>query len=126
MTAHSPDKAKPAGRHTTAGLSKSDDSYADYNGPRDFYVDFRFASSASADALVRQACFRHVVACCGVLRATPAEDRRGVDYWVVTSRGRTGLDLKLRRRDYAQGRTPTIDCVIELDGHGSCGWLLKP
>ena len=58
-------------------------------------------------------------------RAHP-EDRRGVDYWVITPGGRFGLDLKLRRKDFAAGRRGTIDCVLELEGHGTAGWLLKP
>ena len=68
----------------------------------------------------------YVVDCCGVTRATPVEDRRGVDYWVITPSGRVGLDLKLRRRDYAAGGEARSTASIELDGHGSCGWLLKP
>jgi len=92
----------------------------------DFDDDFNFSSSAAADALVRRACHRLVPGCCGVTRATPAEDRRGTDYWVRTAHGRIGLDLKLRRRDYGAARGASIDCVIELDGHGSSGWLMKP
>jgi hypothetical protein len=92
----------------------------------DFDSDFDFSSTAAADALVRRACHRLVADCCGVARATPAEDRRGVDYWISTPRGRVGLDLKLRRKDYGSMRGGSIDCVIELDGHGSSGWLLKP
>ena len=92
----------------------------------DFDKDFDFSSSAQADALVRRACHRLVVDCCGVTRASAAEDRRGVDYWVSTSRRRVGLDLKLRRRDFGAERGRPIDCVIELDGHGSSGWLMKP
>ena len=91
----------------------------------DFDSNFDFSSTPAADALVRRACHRLLVDCCGVARATPAEDRRGVDYWVSTPRGRIGLDLKLRRKDYGAGRG-SIDCVIELDGHGSSGWLMKP
>lgn len=92
----------------------------------DFDTDFDFSSSAQADALVRRACHRLVVDCCGVTRASAADDRRGVDYWVSTRRGRVGLDLKLRRKDYGATRGGSIDCVIELDGHGSSGWLMKP
>ena len=91
----------------------------------DFDKDFDFAASAAADALVRRACYRLVADCCGVARATPDEDRRGVDYWVTTPRGRVGLDLKLRRKDYGARRGGAIDCVIELDSHGTSGWLLK-
>lgn len=91
----------------------------------DFDQDFDFSSSAQADALVRRACHRLVIDCCGVARATAAEDRRGVDYWVSTPRGRVGLDLKLRRRDYGAARGGSIDCVVELDGSGSSGWLTK-
>ena len=92
----------------------------------DFDNDFRFSSTTSADTLVRRACHRLVMGCCGVVRATPAEDRLGTDYWVTTSRGRVGLDLKLRRIDFGAKRDGPIDCVIELDGHGSNGWLMKP
>jgi hypothetical protein len=91
----------------------------------DFGNDFRFASTPVADAIVRRACHRLVVNCCGVTRATPQEDRDGVDYWVITPLGRAGLDLKLRRKDFA-ARLSAIDCVLELDGHGNCGWMLKP
>ena len=91
----------------------------------DFDKDFTFSTTPDADALVRRACHRLVNDCCGVTRATPAEDRHGVDYWVTTPRGRIGLDLKLRRKDYGAGRGAGIDCVIELDSHGTGGWLLK-
>ena len=91
----------------------------------DFDEDFRFSSTPAADALVRRACHRLVQDCCGVARASPADDKRGIDYWVSTNRGRVGLDLKLRRKDYGAARGSSIDCVIELDGHGSSGWLLK-
>lgn len=92
----------------------------------DFDNDFNFSSTPSADALVRRACHRFVIGCCGVVRASPAEDRRGTDYWITTAHGRIGLDLKLRRKDYGAERGRPIDCVIELDGHGSSGWLMKP
>ena len=92
----------------------------------DFTNDFKFAASAAADALARRACHRLVPGCCGVTKATPAEDRRGTDYWVITASGRIGLDLKLRRKDYGAARGASIDCVIELDGHGTSGWLMKP
>lgn len=92
----------------------------------DFDNDFKFSTSNDAHALVRRACHRLVPGCCGVSRATPDEDRLGTDYWVTTSRGRFGLDLKLRRRDYGRERGGPIDCVIELDGHGTSGWLMKP
>jgi len=75
-------------------------------------MDFKFSTSAAADALVRRACHRLVIGCCGLTRATPAEDRRGTDYWVITDRGRVGLDLKLRRRDYGAKRGGPIP-----DGH---------
>ena len=91
----------------------------------DFNDDFKFSSTPEADALVRRACHRLVIDCCGVTRATPAEDRRGVDYWVITPGGRYGLDLKLRRKDYGAARGGSIDCVIELEGYGTAGWLLK-
>jgi hypothetical protein len=92
----------------------------------DFDTDFDFSSSSQADTLVRRACHRLIADCCGVTRASAAEDRRGVDYWVSTPRGRVGLDLKLRRKDFGARRCESIDCVIELDGHGSSGWLMKP
>lgn len=92
----------------------------------DFEKDFKFSASAAADALVRRACHRLVLGCCGVTRATPAEDRRGTDYWVRTDSGRIGLDLKLRRKDYGAARGASIDCIVELDGQGSSGWLMKP
>lgn len=91
----------------------------------DFDKDFDFSTTPAADALVRRACHRLVPDCCGVTRATPDEDRRGIDYWISTPRGRVGLDLKLRRRDFGAGRGGSVDCVIELDSHGSGGWLLK-
>lgn len=91
----------------------------------DFDKDFDFSSSTTADALVRRACHRLVADCCGVARAKPDEDRRGIDYWVSTARGRVGLDLKLRRKDYGAARGRSIDCVVELDSHGTGGWLLK-
>ena len=92
----------------------------------DFDNDFKFSTTDAADALVRRACHRLVLGCCGVTRATPAQDRLGTDYWVRTGSGRIGLDLKLRRKDYGAARGAPIDCVIELDGHGSSGWLMKP
>ncbi len=93
----------------------------------DFKEKFDFSTSASADALVRRACHRLIANCCGVSRATAAEDRAGVDYWVVLPNGRAGLDAKLRTKDYAAAaKRPTIDCVIELDGYGQSGWLFKP
>ena len=58
-------------------------------------------------------------------RATPEDDRRGIDYWVTTPNGRVGLDLKLRRKDFGASHGGSIDCVIELDSHGTSGWLLK-
>ena len=91
----------------------------------DFDNDFDFSSTTAAHALVRRACHRLVADCCGVTKAAPDEDRRGVDYWVSTPRGRIGLDLKLRRKDYGAARGGSIDCVIELGSHGTGGWLLK-
>lgn len=91
----------------------------------DFDDDFNFSTSDAADALVRRACHRLLPDCCGITRASAADDRRGVDYWIRTPSGRLGLDLKLRRRDYSAHRGASIDCVIELDGHGNAGWLLK-
>ena len=87
--------------------------------------DFSFSHSADAHALVRRACHRLIRDCMGVTRATPAEDRRGIDYWVVTPHGRVGLDLKLRRKDYGARNGGAVDCVIELESHGTEGWLLK-
>jgi hypothetical protein len=92
----------------------------------DFDADFKFSTTPSADALVRRACHRLITNCCGVTRASPAEDRAGVDYWIRTPSGRVGLDLKLRREDFGAARGASIDCVIELDGQGSSGWLMKP
>lgn len=91
----------------------------------DFDRDFSFSETADAHALVRRACHRLIRDCTGVTRATPAEDRRGVDYWVMTPRGRIGLDLKLRRKDYGAKNGGAVDCVIELESHGTGGWLLK-
>jgi hypothetical protein len=91
----------------------------------DFDNDFSFSETDDAHALVRRACHRLLRDCIGVTRATPAEDRRGVDYWVVTPRGRIGLDLKLRRKDYGARIGGAVDCVIELESHGTSGWLLK-
>lgn len=62
--------------------------------------------------------------CCGVARATAAEDRRGIDYWIATPHGRIGLDLKLRTKDYGAMNGGPMDCAIELDGHGASGWLV--
>jgi hypothetical protein len=90
----------------------------------DFTDDFRFSTTPEADALVSRACHRLLPDCIGVSRATPQEDRAGVDYWIATPRGRLSLDLKLRRRDY-RARSGGLDVVIELDGHGSSGWLMK-
>ena len=90
-----------------------------------FDDDFSFSESDDAHALVRRACHRLVKDCIGVTRATPDEDRRGVDYWVITPRGRVGLDLKLRRKDYGARSGSAVDCVIELESHGTDGWLLK-
>lgn len=91
----------------------------------DFDRDFCFSTTDAAHGLVRQACHRLVVNCRGVSRASPADDKRGVDYWVITPQGRLGLDLKLRRDDYGARRGAAMDCVIELDSHGTGGWLLK-
>jgi hypothetical protein len=91
----------------------------------DFDSDFAFSASDNADALVRRAAYRLIAECIGVTRATPAEDRRGVDYWIATPRGRIGLDLKLRRKDYGPKHGGAIDCVVELESHGTGGWLLK-
>lgn len=78
----------------------------------DFDKDFSFSVTDDAHALVRRACHRLVRDCTGVTRSTPAEDRRGVDYWVSTPRGRIGLDLKLRRKDYGA-----------KNGGATCEWL---
>ena len=91
----------------------------------DFIRDYKFSTTTAADALVRKACYRLVPGCCGVTRATHSEDRRGIDYWVSTARRRVGLDLKLRRDDYGARRGSSIDCVVELESHGTGGWLLK-
>jgi hypothetical protein len=92
----------------------------------DFDKDFNFSTSATADAITRRACHRLIPGCCGVTRASPDDDKRGIDYWVRTGSGRVGLDLKLRRQDYGAARDAAMDCVIELDGAGSSGWLTKP
>ncbi len=92
----------------------------------DFDKDFRFSTSPDAHALVRRTCHRLIPECCGVTRASPADDRKGVDYWVITPHGRLGLDAKLRRKDYGAKTGGPLDCVIELDSGGSSGWLLKP
>jgi hypothetical protein len=91
----------------------------------DFDQDFAFSVTGDAHALVRRACHRLIAGCRGVARATAADDRRGVDYWVITERGRIGLDLKLRRQDYGALRGLPMDCVVELESHGTTGWLLK-
>ena len=90
----------------------------------DFNADFSFSETGDAHALVRRACYRLVRDCMGVSRSTPAEDRGGVDYWVITPQGRIGLDLKLRRKDYGAKNGGALDCVVELDSHGTGGWLL--
>jgi len=92
----------------------------------DFDKDFAFSVGDDAHALVRRACFRLIANCCGVSRASPADDRRGVDYWVSLPTGRRGLDLKLRRQDFGARSGGPLDCVIELESHGQSGWLLKP
>jgi hypothetical protein len=123
-----PKNTKPAGFGAAAGFSRIKGENGSQNStatPHDFRRDFDFADTAAAQALVRQTCYRMVVDCCGVSRASPEDDKRGIDYWVSTPRRRFGLDLKLRRRDFNAGRWKPIDCVIELDGHGSAGWLLK-
>jgi hypothetical protein len=91
----------------------------------DFDNDFAFSETCDAHALVRRACHRLIGDCRGVTRASAADDRRGVDYWVVTPAGRLGLDLKLRRKDYGARNGSSLDCVIELESHGTSGWLLK-
>lgn len=91
----------------------------------DFDDDFAFSATCDAHALVRRACHRLIANCRGVTRATAADDRRGVDYWVITSAARLGLDLKLRRKDYGARAGGALDCVIELESHGTSGWLLK-
>ena len=91
----------------------------------DFDDDFNFSTTDDAHGLVRRACHRLLYGCCGVTRATPAQDRMGVDYWVMTGTGRYSLDLKLRRIDYGRKRGRPMDCVIELDSHGTSGWLMK-
>jgi len=91
----------------------------------DFDRDFKFSDSDDAHALVRRVMHRLVPGCMGVTRSTTAEDRRGVDFWVITPRGRIGLDLKLRRKDYGARNGGAVDCVIELESHGTGGWLLK-
>lgn len=91
----------------------------------DFDQDFAFSATRNAHDLVRRACYRLIPNCCGVSRATPADDRRGVDYWVTLPSGRRGLDLKLRRKDFGAVRGACVDCVIELESHGTGGWLLK-
>lgn len=48
----------------------------------------------------------------GVERATPAEDRRGVDYWVIRKSGRrVGVDVKCRSTDRL--RLGTDDVALE-------------
>lgn len=91
----------------------------------DFNNDFSFSETGDAHALVRRACYRLISDCRGVTRASAADDRRGVDYWVITGRQRLGLDLKLRRKDYGARSGGAVDCVIELESHGTGGWLLK-
>ena len=91
----------------------------------DFDKDFSFSDSVDAHALVRRACHRLIPNCIGVTRATPAEDRRGVDYWVATTTRRISLDLKLRRIDYGARSGGAVDCVLELESHCTEGWLLK-
>lgn len=91
----------------------------------DFDRDFSFSVSDEAHGLVRRACHRLILDCRGVTRATAADDRRGIDYWVITSTRRIGLDLKLRRTDYGARSGGAFDCVVELDSHGTGGWLLK-
>lgn len=93
---------------------------------RDFDDDFAFSVRESTHALVRRVCFRLIPNCCGVSRATAADDRRGVDYWVSLPQGRRGLDLKLRRKDFGARNGAALDCVIELESHGQSGWLMKP
>jgi hypothetical protein len=135
MTAErSSDKPKPTGRGDAVGFNdgndhdKGSDADIQSTGTRqtDFAADFAFSTTGAADALVRRACYRTLAGCCGVTRASPAEDRQGVDYWIVTQHQRYGLDLKLRRKDYGRTRGAEIDCVIELESHGTAGWLLKP
>lgn len=92
----------------------------------DFDNDFAFSARESTHALVRRVCFRLIPNCCGVARASVADDRRGVDYWVSLPHGRRGLDLKLRRKDFGARNGKALDCVIELDSHGQSGWLMKP
>lgn len=91
----------------------------------DFDQDFAFSVTLDAHALVRRACHRLIPNCRGVARATAADDRRGVDYWISTDHGRIGLDLKLRRQDYGARSGRPLDCVVELESHGTSGWLLK-
>ena len=91
----------------------------------DFDQQSNFSTSPAAHALVRRACHRLIPDCCGLTLATQAEDRSGADYWVITPKGRIGLDLKLRTRDHGAVRGRGIDCVIELDGWGSSGCLQR-
>ena len=143
MTTSTTRKTKPAGRPNAAGFAHFSNDCGYHSALRivaargaetigtlrmthDFNNNFTFANSPAADALVRRACHRLVIGCCGVTRASPEDDKRGIDYWISTGHGRLGLDLKLRTKDYAAGYRSTIDCAIELDGYGTCGWLLKP
>lgn len=90
-----------------------------------FDDDFNFSTTDAAHALVRRACHRLIPDCIGVARASEADDRRGVDYWIATCHGRRSLDLKLRRKDFGARNGGSLDCVIELECSGNSGWLLK-
>lgn len=121
-------KGKPAGRGGVAGFRDEQCEFKAEPRPSqlaDFDADYAFSSNAYADALVRRAAYRLIPGCSGVSRATKAEDRAGVDYWVVTRDRRLGLDLKLRRSDYGAARGASVDCVVELESSGTDGWLLK-
>jgi hypothetical protein len=116
--------SKPLHCDSTAPVSSH---FQESDMTHDFNEKFSFSTSGPADALVRRTCYRLVHNCAGVARATPAEDRAGVDYWVILPRNRVGLDAKVRTLDYAaRQRKPAIDCVLELDGYGQAGWLFKP
>jgi hypothetical protein len=93
----------------------------------DFSHDFTASRQAEGNPVVRAALRDAFPAALQVHRAHQQNDQLGIDVWLEYPGARMfGVDLKIRRTDYAARRGAPMDVVLELTFGDAPGWAMRP
>ena len=93
----------------------------------DFNSDFTASRQAEKNPVVIAALRDAFPGALAVHRAHQQNDQIGIDVWLEYPGARmAGVDLKIRRIDYAARRGAPMDVVLEISFGDQPGWATKP